>query len=544
MTRNGKDWTYRYPALVQEFEKFPVTDAVFDGELVSIDRHGRSDFSRLQNYVAKDSSLRFVLFDILFLADQDLRNESLETRRMVLEKIHAQIPKHKFISLSEKLPYSDRMLEQACKKRWEGIMAKQAKSTYHGQRDRSWVKIKCSNRKEFVVIGMTKPRGSRASFGALLLAEETPEGLVYRGRVGTGFNDAQLKKLYQKFILKKQKTSPLVENLETKDIMLWLTPYFYAEIDYSEKTSQGLLRHPVFYGLREDKEYRVKKNSRQKDSLPFTNPDKILFPDMHLSKTDLWEYYLAVMPYFMHSNVGAPLTLVRCPQGSQKACFFQKHFQDQTSHPQTLKIKEKDHAQGIYSYILSPLDLKALVQLGVLEFHLWNCRISNVENPLYIVFDLDPGEGVSFKKVVAAAFVVKKKLESYGKTSYVRTSGGKGLHVLTSVVGLSWDEAYELSRAIAQEIENDDPSNFVSTMAKAKRKGKIFIDYLRNSRGATSIANYSTRARAGATVATPITWAEAARLKDPKKFNVKTLPARLKKQKSDPWQEFWQEISD
>lgn len=174
---------------------------------------------------------------------------------------------------------------------------------------------------------------------------------------------------------------------------------------------------------------------------------------------------------------------------------------------------------------------------------MWNCRVQNFEAPLYIVFDLDPGEGILFKDVVAAAFIIKKKLESYGKTSYVRTTGGKGLHVLTSALGLTWDEAYDLSKGIAQEIEADFPEKFVTTMSKAKRKGKIFIDYLRNSRGATSIANFSTRARAGAPVATPVSWDEVAKLKDPNKFNIKSVPLRLKKLKEDPWSEFWEEIS-
>lgn len=274
----------------------------------------------------------------------------------------------------------------------------------------------------------------------------------------------------------------------------------------------------------------------------FTSPEKVLFKDMGLTKRDLWGYYQSVWPAFFRFAEEAPLSLVRCPQGRHKNCFFQKHLDKDIRHPQVIEIQEKQKT-GLYSFLKEPDDLKALIQIGVLEYHVWNSRVEDLECPLYVVFDLDPGEGVGFADVVKAAWKVKKTLESKRHGAFVRTTGGKGLHILAPVSRKSWGQAYEFSKQIAMELEKKHPDFFVATSPKAKRKNKVFIDYLRNSRGSTSIANYSTRAKKGAPVATPLAWEEVSEKLDPKKFNIQTVLERLTRQKQDPWKGFWNSIN-
>lgn len=388
---------------------------------------------------------------------------------------------------------------------------------------------------------MTKPQGSRRYFGSLLIAEKNEDGLVYRGKVGTGFNEKTLKNLYEKFKQKKSNKKPPLNRLNIKDVLFWLTPYFYVEIDYSEKTTAGSLRHPVFKGLRLDKTYKKDESSDKDEIIKLSSPDKILFKDIRLTKKDLWEYYKKIMPHFLKGIKRSLLTLVRCPQGQSKACFYQKHFDQKTTHPKLVMVKEKNKKEN-YSYIEDENDIKALVQLGVLEFHQWSARVFQVERPLYLVFDLDPDDKLDFQAVIDAAHTIKKELETNSMDVYIRTTGGKGLHLVTPITQkMNWDEAYDFSKEIAHALA-EKYDFFIATSSKAKRRNKIFIDYMRNSRGATAISNYSTRAKEGAPVATPLYWREVNSKLDLKKFNIKTVPTRLKKQKKDPWENFWKQI--
>lgn len=547
LTRNGKDWTNKFPQLVEELEKLPVKNVILDGEVVYFDEEGRTDFSKLQTFQKnEDLNLHFIVFDLLFAAGQNLEPVPFEMRRQILLELFEAIKKPEHISLSEVLNYSEDMLETACEKNWEGIIAKKNDSAYHNYRHESWVKIKCTMRKEFVIIGMTHPTGGRSHFGSLLIAESINKGLLYKGRVGTGFSQKQLKKLYEKFKKYKVKTAPKVKNLDKTNVKMWLEPHYYAEIDYSEESAGGLLRHPVYCGLRLDKEYDYSSKRLSEEGvsdIQLTHPDRVLFEGIGVTKIELWEYYQKILDSFLRSNKNAPLTMVRCPQGKHKQCFYQKHFDQDVKHPKLVEIQEKSK-KGVYGYISSAADLKALVQLGVLEFHAWNCRVPEIENPLYVVFDLDPGEGVEFKQIIKAAKTIQSVLEGYEKDSFVRTSGGKGLHVLTPVMGMDWNDAYEFSKAIAVKIAEKEPDQFTYTMSKAKRKGKIFIDYLRNTRGATSIANYSARAKEGAPVATPLRWDELTKNLDPLDLNIQTIPRRLAQLKSDPWENFWQQLEE
>lgn len=542
-TRNDKDWTKKFPQIVEQLEALPLEDAIFDGEIVHFDREGKTDFNQLQNFLNdEDISLNFILFDILYAAGKDLRKVSYNQRRVFLERLYAELPENQSIILSEILKPRKNLLQSACRRNWEGIVAKRLDSIYHGRRHSSWIKVKCGNREEFVVIGLTEPQGSRSHFGSLLLAETTEEGLIYRGKVGTGFDEESLSHLFKKFKSKKSQYTPDVENLPSEPVQFWLKPFYFAEIDYSERTSKGILRHPVFCGLRQDKEYSevptVHDHKEETDQVKFTNPSRILFKKMAITKKQLWSYYEIVMPELMKFSVEAPLSLVRCPQGSDKKCFYQKHLDEDIEHPQIVKIKEENKTD-IYGYMQSAADLKALIQLGVLEFHAWNSRVSKVDKPLYAVFDLDPDENLDFTHVIEAAHLIRETLESDKRKSFVRTTGGKGLHVLTPVKNMTWEQLKNFSKRIAQEISSEQPDKYIGTSSKSKRKGKIFIDYLRNTRGATSIVNFSTRAKSGAPVATPLFWDEVEEGLDPSQFNIKSIPQRLKDLKSDPWKEFW-----
>lgn len=529
-TRNERDWTSKFPAIVEAFKKLPIDTAIFDGEVIHYNKDGRTDFSKLQNFMNdKEVSLNFVIFDILYSGGQSLVNYPLSARRELLEGLWRELPKPDILELSEVLDESDHILDKACELNWEGVVAKRLSSIYHTFRHKSWVKVKCNSREEFIVIGLTEPKGKRTHFGAILIAEKTGEGLVYRGRVGTGYEDEDLKSLYETFKKVQVKSPPPVKNLDRSDVIMWLKPFYYAEVDYSEKTRYGFLRHPVFCGLRQDKEFEEPE---------LTHPDKVLYKSMKVTKAGLWDYYQRVMGEFLSFSFEAPLTLVRCPRGAESKCFFQKHFDQETEHPQVVSIKEEKKTDT-YSYLRSPDDLKALVQLGALELHVWNSRLSQLEAPSYVVFDLDPDEGMAFFNVTQTALVVREFLNQMGYHSFVRTTGGKGLHVVAPVRGMNWDQAYQFSKDVAMEIAKTWPDQYVATMSKEKRKGRVFIDYLRNSRGSTSIANYSTRAKPGATVATPLDWEEIRDGLDPKKFNIHTIPERLANLNKDPWEDFW-----
>lgn len=537
ITRNGKDWTEKFSAIKHSLENGPLQNVILDGEVVAFDEIGRTDFEKLINFEnEKNADLTFVIFDLLHMGGKNLRNLPFLQRRRILERLFEKADSIEHVELSEVLKESKNPIELACRKSWEGIIAKEHSSIYHEYRHQSWVKIKCENRNEYVIIGVTNPRGNRAYFGSLLLAENMEGHLVYRGRVGTGFSEAKLKSLYQTLSQYNTKEPPPVEDLDETDIKTWIKPHFFAEVTFSEQTSSGLLRQPAFLGIRKDKTFSPD------DSTEITHPHKLLYKQDGITKLDLWNYYSKIFPDFKKWSGFHPLSLVRCPEGYENKCFFQKHLGPNITRPRQIKINEKKKA-GKYAYIAEPADLKALVQLGVLEFHTWNCTVRAIQMPIYVVFDLDPGPGLNFDSVIRGARFVRKALKSFGKTSYVRTSGGKGLHVLTNIQGMSWEEAFKFSKYLAAHLVNQHPDFFIDKMSKKLRKGKIFIDYFRNRRGATSIGNYSTRAKLDVPVATPLSWRELKIGMDPTKFNINSVPKRLKTQKRDPWQSFYKELS-
>lgn len=547
LTRNGLDWTYKVPRLVDALRKLPFTSAVFDGELVALDGQGISRFQMLQNALEKDRDhkLKYYIFDMPFLNDHDLRELPLIKRKELLEMAFKQIK-------SDVLHYSDHVrgngkefFATSCKTGLEGIVSKDINSHYVHRRSPQWLKTKCSKRQEFVIGGFTKAGGSRSGFGALLLGHYQGNDLVYAGRVGTGFTDASLKSISARLQKLKTDKSPFAKSLTSaqKKGATWVKPELVGEVEFTEWTDDGHLRHPSFQGLRLDKPAKVVEREEPMltkfAGIELSNPDRVLYPEQNIKKYEIASYYMQVAKWILPHLVGRPLSIVRCPRGNDKQCFFQKHFDEPVEELDVIPIKEKNKV-GKYVAIRDIAGIIRLTQLGVLEIHPWGCKKEDIEHPDRIVFDLDPGPKVKMQAMIDAALLLKTYLENFDLESFVKTSGGKGLHVVVPLVPkASWDEAKEFTKTAAEHLARTFPDRFVAKMTKSLRPGKIFIDYLRNGRGATSVATFSTRARAGATVATPLAWDELTPDLDLQSFNYLSVPKRLREQKGDPWARFF-----
>jgi bifunctional non-homologous end joining protein LigD len=574
VSRNGNDWSHRFPTVVAACEEMPVEQAILDGEIVSLDEQGLSDFQQLQNQLKRgeDRSLAFYLFDVPYLAGYDLTKAPLLERKELLEQLLARQSQDGVIRYSEHIAAEGAdVLQEACKGGLEGIISKRIDGAYQQARSPAWRKSKCTKRQEFVIGGYTKPTGSRIGFGALLLGYYDDGELCYCGRVGTGFTNQSLRDLHRE--LKSLRTdSPAFKAPPTgadSRGVTWVKPKLVAEVEFTEWTDEGLLRHPSFQGLREDKPpQQIKREepklvgangkgrgqktlARQSSSVSanrddtvagvtLTHPDRILYPGQGITKRDLAEFYVSIADYVLPHVEGRPLTLVRCPRGQAKQCFYQKHLTgDMPPGLRGVMIQEKDDREE-YVVVDDIAGVVSLVQMGALEMHPWPARADKLERPDLLVFDLDPSEEVAWKYVVQSARDVRDCLATLGLHSFVRTSGGKGLHVVAPLTRRkTWDELKSFAKGVAETIVRAAPDRYVATMSKAKRRGKIFVDYLRNQRGATAIASYSTRARPGAPVAVPLAWEELSTKTKPDMYTVQNLPKRFAALKQDPWEDFF-----
>jgi bifunctional non-homologous end joining protein LigD len=466
------------------------------------------------------------------------------------------------------------------------VIAKVEDAPYRGSRNRDWVKIKCERRQEFVICGFTAPGGSRSHFGALLCAYHDEEGnLRYAGKVGTGYDEKTLEEVHGKLRQRVRKTSPLDEEIprsETRDVT-WVTPKFVAEICFTEMTSDNRLRHPVFHGLREDKEPESvvleqskpapnnskeqrkqgqdppksssksssnqtsnskgsQKNSRgEVGRVSISNPDREVFPSANITKLELAEYFSRIAEHMLPFLANRPLSLVRCPRGREEKCFFQKHFADAVPEfVHITKIEEKK-GRAPYSYVDDADGLVSLAQWGVIEFHPWGSRVDRTDRPDVLIFDLDPNPDVKWEEVLGATFLVRDILENeLDLQTFVKTSGGKGLHVYVPIQRYSgWEEAREFTKNVSEAVKRRNPDKFVTVSTKAKREGKIFIDYLRNGRGATSVAPFSPRARECAPVSVPIGRHEISPDLRADQYTLENIFKRLGALKEDPWKDFF-----
>lgn len=554
LTRNGKDWTKRMPSLQHALEGLAVDGAFLDGELVALNDKGLSDFQKLQSSLSEgqDEALVYYAFDMPFGPEGDLRERPLVERKSLLRELLEKNEKQ----LGGKVRFSAHVVGSgpdffvnASKLGLEGTIAKRATSTYRSGRGQDWLKIKFGQRQEFAVVGYTKPGGSRARFGALLVGTRREGELVYAGKVGTGFTRASLEDLHARLEPLAVDAPPVKNPPRGADArgVQWVEPRLVAEVSFTEMTQEGLLRHPSFQGLREDKPARevtlekpVKLRPRSAPSapqFPITNPGKVLYAAEGITKQELLDYYALVADRMLPHVHNRPLTLVRCPNGYGKPCFFQKHpGSAAVKGLRQIPIREKE-GKSAYSALDDAQGLFALVQLGALEIHTWGSRADDFEHPDILVFDLDPDVAVDYSAVITGAHAVREVFENAGLETFVKTTGGKGLHVCVPIrPDLSWDEAKDFTGRVAQAISERSPGLYVATQSKAKRKGKTFIDYLRNGRGATFIAPYSTRAREGAPIAVPLEWDELSPKLPPHYFNLRNIEKRLSILGKDPFE--------
>lgn len=562
-TRNANDWTEKLSAQAKAVERLRLKEAWLDGEAVVLTEQGRSSFQALQN--AFDShftgTIVYCIFDLLYLNGYDLRSVPLIERKRLLASLLGR-------SSDPHLRYSDHIIgdnqasfDEACRQGLEGLIVKRMDAPYRAGRGRSWLKVKCEQRQEFVIGGFTEPSGSRQGFGALLVGYYEGAELRYAGKVGTGFSDRLLKTLHQTLV-RLERPKPAFVNpptgYEAKGAH-WVTPKLVAEIRFAEWTKEGILRQPSFQGLRTDKPSTEigreraqhiadrgpqkvppttsgRKPPAKRDAL--TNPDKVLYPDIGLTKSALAAYYEQVAAWMLPHLRGRPLTLVRCPEGYQD-CFYQKHVNEKVPKAIGRIDIEEDDGRDTYMLAESPEALLGLVQMGVLEVHTWGSTKERLERPDRLTFDLDPDPSVPWRQVIEAAQLTKTLLGELGLVSFLKTTGGKGLHVVTPIQRtLDWDETKTFAKLVADHLVSTIPQRFTSNMAKRARKGKIFLDYLRNARGATAIAAYSTRAKPGAPVSLPIAWDELTEDLSSDQFTVLNVPDRLERLRSDPWEAY------
>jgi bifunctional non-homologous end joining protein LigD len=554
-TRTGQDWTDKFRTIADAFRAMDLAGALVDGELVAFAPDGRTDFSTLQKTLKDGGKLEFFAFDLLEEAGEDLANLPLIERKNRLQALFDDLPRGSLIHFSTHIRGNgSEVFEKVCGANQEGIVSKKVSAPYRSARGKTWLKIKCGRRQEFVIGGWT-PSDKRRGFKSLLIGTWEGGKLIYRGRVGTGFDDNRLEDLSARMANLARKDPPFEAVPREVRRSKWVEPKLVAEIRFGEFTSDGILRHPSFLGLREDKAARevhleraapVEKamagdgDDTERAGVRITSPEKVLYPSAGLTKSDLIDYYEAVAELMLPHVGRRPLSLVRCPQGHGHHCFFQKH--DTGGFPEVMRhvmIAESDGNEEQYFYVDDLKGLVAGVQMGVLEFHIWGSRIDQVEKPDRIVIDLDPDVGLDFDDVRRAAFDLRERLAALGLETFPMLSGGKGFHVIAPLARRAeWKEVKAFCHAFAVQLGEDAPDRYVSNMSKARRKGRIFVDYLRNERGSTAIAPYSTRARDGAPVAAPIGWDEAKTAPGANIFSVKTMPERARKV-GDPWEGYF-----
>jgi len=522
-TRKGLDWSDKFEPLVAKFRALDLPSCLIDGEIVAYDKEGNPDFSSLQQVLKRGHGaqgegdrMAYHAFDLLELNGEDLTRLTNIERKERLEALlgQAEPPIHvadHIIGAGEKL------YRAMCDAGQEGIISKKIDARYNpGQRTKSWVKVKCTRRQEFVIIGWKKSSARGRPFSSLLLAQNESGKLTYKGNVGTGFNHDTLQELAAKFAKLERKTAPAEVGRPESRGVTWLEPKLVAEIAFAEFTHDGSVRHASYLGLRGDKQAEEvvpevpQETPEAEPAVNISNRERVIFPESGQTKGELADYYEAVAPLMLPWLAGRPISLVRCPQGRAKKCFFQKHdsgsFGPSVHH---VPVTEKRGNVEDYLYVEDAEGLLTCVQMGTIEFHGWGSRASDVEAPDRMVFDLDPDEGLDFEDVKSAAKDIHAKLTEIGLTSFAMLSGGKGVHIVVPLTpGHSWDAHKDFSKRFAEALSMAEPDRFIANMSKAKRVGKIFIDYLRNQRGATAVLPYSARARAGAPVAVPIAWGE------------------------------------
>jgi bifunctional non-homologous end joining protein LigD len=528
VTRSGLDWTHRFGDLANKLAALSDDDFLIDGEIVAFDAQHRSDFSRLQAALksGRTEKLAFIGFDLLDFAGTDLaRNPLIERKAALCKLIPESSPRILFSHHWRGHTEGRQLFEQACELKLEGIISKPAGDPYLSGSRHGWRKIKCIQREEFIICGYTQPKGGNRGFGALVLASYEHGQLTYRGKVGTGFSDERRLTLLDDMQPLRRNSCPLAD--DPGEDATWLRPELVAEVNFAELTADGRIRHGSFIALREDKpptEVHMEAvimdtgtNPPGKSKQPadpdrvagvvISHPNRLLFPGTEITKHDVAAWYSRVAPLILPHLVNRPLAFLRAPSGIDGQIFFQKHFAARL--PAGVKSKPLDPADpdSCVSYLTGEKGLISLVQHGVIEFHPWGAALAKPDQPDVLVWDLDPGDNLAWDEVLGAAFLLRDLLRDRGFHPLVKTSGGKGLHVQIFLTpDHSWDVLKPFTKAVATLLAKQNPQRLTIQASKSERTGRIYIDYLRNGRGATCVAPWSLRARPGATIATPLAW--------------------------------------
>lgn len=566
ITRNGNDYMRRFHDVATSLIDLAGGRAVvLDGEMAVTDPSGKTDFQALQNYMKnpKTQNLTYIVFDLLALDGADLRGYPLIKRKEMLETLMKDAPKNLYYSRYVR-GIGKESFAVACDAGMEGIVGKKADSVYSGTRNGDWIKLKCDKRQEFVIGGYTLSDKKTWGISSLLLGIYEGEELVYAGRAGTGLSESDMKTLEKKFenIKRMNPAFKIAPSPKSNEKITWLEPELVAEIKFAEWTKENLLRQASFKGIRTDKDpmdikkekaedekyqYSVKEvekpmevnaNSIIIEGIKISNPDKVMFDDPVTTKIDVVQYYEKVsermLPYVSHRI----LSIVRCPKGISQTCFYKKHPGAGSKGIITIPITTSSGEIEDYFYIENAPGLISEVQMGTLEFHTWGSRVDEIEKPDVMVFDLDPDEGMDLSRVRQGVLDIRSILNELSLNSYLKTSGGKGYHVVVPLKPVvTWDAFHDFARRVAEVMEQKWPDRYTSNVRKAKRTDKIFIDWIRNGRGATSIAPYSIRARKGARVSMPIAWDE---LDTVAPDGITMADALLRISDSDPWKGFFQ----
>lgn len=558
ITRNGHDWSHKLPEQCKALRSLKLKSSWLDGELVVLNEDGMPDFQALQNAFDRQHSqdMLLYLFDMPFLGGEDLRQQPLEARRQTLEQLLAA-HEHPLLRYSETFEADyHSIFKSACAMSLEGLIGKRAGSPYVSRRSADWIKLKCKQRQEFVIIGFTEPKGSRTGFGSLLLGVYDGEGgdLRYAGRAGTGFNQARITELHRQLKKLAQDKQSVPGKVPEARTATWVKPVLVCEVEFAEWTSGGVIRQPVFIALRSDKPAR---QITREEPMPaaqvehimgrqlisgkvagvrISSAQRVIDEQSGFTKGELAAFYARICEWAMPHLSGRPVSLLRAPEGVDGQQFFQKH----AGHLAIPHIRHLDRAlDPDHDPYMEVNNLKALVgavQMGTIEFHTWGARSNNIEQPDRLVLDLDPDPNLPWKSMLEATELVLAVLDELGLESWLKTSGGKGLHIIVPIARhTDWNTAKAFTQAISRFLARQLPDRFTDKMGPRNRVGKIFIDYLRNQHGASTVAAYSVRARPGLPVSVPVTRDELAGLRSAAQWHVGNLEERLGQLEADPW---------
>jgi len=582
MTRSGLDWTDKYADIARVLKALKARQAILDGEIVAVTEEGVSSFTKLKDELGAERSdnLQYYVFDLLFLDGEDLRPLPLLDRKARLHDLLAGTDFEGRVIYSEHFPESPDFLPNACRLDMEGIISKRADSPYSGRRGKSWLKVKCHKRQEFVIVGYTDSSAGR-SFRSLLLGYYEGGQLMFAGKVGTGFNEDSSAEIKARLDQLKVIPKPFKKLPPDVGRGTWVEPKLVCEVEFTEWTPENRLRHPSFQGLREDKPATsvgrdratpvkaaekaadrevkadaaaikthrhpsaplapAKSNRIDVGGIGISHPDRVVYPRDGITKLDLARYYDTIAEHMLPHLVGRPLSVVRVPDTIDGQQFFQRHLPEHggLNNVTEVAVPVKTRTEQ-YMMIEDTLGLLSLSQWGCIEFHPWGCHADNPLLPDKMIFDLDPDPDAPWQNVINGVAEVRDRMKEFGLESFLKTTGGKGLHVVVPIARtFSWPAIKAFTRAIAESMAYDSPDRFIANMSKEKRKGKIFVDYLRNDLTATAACAFSVRARPGATVSTPLDWSELKPSLDPKAFDIRTVPDRVAKQKRNPWANYF-----